>query len=124
PVPHGNALPNAGNAIVINEYRWLWLNREGAPTTATDQLYLNLLGPNSTAAQRFHLAATYLAADTEFCRAQHDPPSAAKAASDRVSKALHSIENHLGIRLQDLPKLRTSKIKPSKRGKVNGGESP
>ncbi len=69
PVPRGNALPNAGNAIVINEYGWLWLNRDGTPTTLTAQLYTNLLGPNSTTAQRFHLQATYLAADTEFWRA-------------------------------------------------------
>ena len=55
------------------------------------------------------------------CIARRDPPSAEKAAYDHVSKALHSIENHLGIRLQDLSKLRASPPKPSRA--ANGGES-
>ena len=66
------ANPQAGDgqhAVVINEYGWLWLNRDGTPTTLTKQLYQNLLSTNSTTAQRFHLQATYLAAETEFWRA-------------------------------------------------------
>jgi DNA-binding GntR family transcriptional regulator len=59
------------------------------------------------------------------CIEKCDTKSAEKAAYDHVSKALHSIQNHLGIRLQDLAKLRTSKPKPpSKRGDANGGEIP
>ena len=54
--------------VIINEYGWLWLNRDGTPTTLTEKLYRNLLGPDSTAAQRFHLYARYLAAETEFWR--------------------------------------------------------
>jgi hypothetical protein len=54
--------------IVINEYGWLWLNRDGTPTTLTEKLYENLLGPNSTTAQRRHLYALYLSAVTEFWR--------------------------------------------------------
>ena len=70
PVPQGSALHNDGkHAVVINEYGWLWLNRDGTPTTLTAQLYRNLLGANSSTAQRFHLQATYLAAETEFWRA-------------------------------------------------------
>lgn len=68
-VPQGNALPNPGDSpVVINEYGWLWLNRDGAPTTLTRELYANLLGTNSTAAERRHLYARYLAAETEFWR--------------------------------------------------------
>jgi hypothetical protein len=68
-VPLGNAIPNQGtNAIVINEYGWLWLNRDGTPTTLTRQVYANLLGPDATPAQRRHLYARYLAALTEFWR--------------------------------------------------------
>ncbi len=66
------ANPQAGDgrhAVVINEYGWLWLNRDGTPTTLTAQLYRNLLGRESTAAQRFHVQATYIAAETEFWRA-------------------------------------------------------
>lgn len=54
--------------IMINEYGWLWLNRDGTPTTLTEKLYDNLLGTNSTTAQRQHLYALYLAAETEFWR--------------------------------------------------------
>jgi beta-galactosidase len=53
---------------IINEYGWLWLNRDGTPTTLTKDLYDNLLGRNSTTEQRRHLYAMYLAAETEFWR--------------------------------------------------------
>jgi hypothetical protein len=69
PVPQGNELRNPGDSpVVINEYGWLWLNRDGSPTTLTRELYANLLGPNSTAAERRHLYARTLAAETEFWR--------------------------------------------------------
>ena len=57
------------HAVVINEYGWHWVNRDGTPTTLTAGLYKTVLGPNATAAQRFHMQATWLAADTEFWRA-------------------------------------------------------
>jgi hypothetical protein len=66
------ANPQAGDgkhAVVIDEYGWLWLNRDGTPTTLTRQLYGNLLGTNATTSRRFHLQATYTAAETEFWRA-------------------------------------------------------
>jgi hypothetical protein len=70
PVPQGNAIKNDGkHAVIINEYGWLWLNRDGSPTTLTQKLYGDLLGENSTAGQRRHLYALYLAAETEFWRA-------------------------------------------------------
>jgi len=69
PVPQGNELPNPGDSpVVINEYGWLWLNRDGSPTTLTKELYRNLLGEKSTTAERRHLYARYLAAETEFWR--------------------------------------------------------
>src|SRR5208337_259566 len=67
PVPQGNPNRNDGkHAVIINEYGWLWLNRDGTPTTLTEQLYRNLLGATATPAQRFHVQATYIAAETEF----------------------------------------------------------
>jgi len=54
--------------IVINEYGWLWLNRDGTPTCLTDKVYESLLGTNSTVDQRRMLYARYLAALTEFWR--------------------------------------------------------
>jgi beta-galactosidase len=54
--------------IIINEYGWLWLNRDGSPTTLTDQIYTYLVGPNATPEQRFEIYARYLAALTEYWR--------------------------------------------------------
>jgi hypothetical protein len=69
PIPDGNEFKNLQNfPVIINEYGWLWLNRDGTPTTLTKQLYENLLGPNSTTEQRWHLYTTYMAAETEFWR--------------------------------------------------------
>ncbi|MCX6880531.1 MAG: SUMF1/EgtB/PvdO family nonheme iron enzyme [Verrucomicrobia bacterium] len=66
---NGNAHRNNDtHAVVINEYGWLWLNRDGTPTTLTRKLYENLLGKNSTTAQRRQLYARTLAAETEFWR--------------------------------------------------------
>jgi len=56
------------HAVVINEYGYLWLNRDGTPTTLTEKFYLNLLGTNSTTVQRRQLYARYTAAETEFWR--------------------------------------------------------
>jgi hypothetical protein len=55
--------------IIINEYAWLWLNRDGTPTCLTVPVYEKLLGPDSTTEQRRLLFAKYLAAKTEFWRA-------------------------------------------------------
>ena len=69
-VPRGNARANTEhNPIIINEYDWLWLNRDGSPTTLSRKVFENLLGPEATAAQRRHLSARYHAALTEFWRA-------------------------------------------------------
>ena len=68
-VPEGNAVKNSGLfPVIINEYGWLWLNRDGSTTTLTKQLYENLLGKNSTPETRWELYAQYTAAETEFWR--------------------------------------------------------
>jgi hypothetical protein len=54
--------------VIINEYDWLWLNRDGSPTCLTDKVYKSLLGPGATVAQRRLLHARYVAALTEFWR--------------------------------------------------------
>ncbi len=56
-------------AVIINEYDWLWLTRDGNPTCLTDKIYDSLLGKNSTVDQRRKLHARYVAALTEFWRA-------------------------------------------------------
>ena len=68
-VPTGNITPDTGhNAIILNEYGWLWLNRDGTPTTLTRQVYHNLLGDSATVEQRREFYARTLAALTEFWR--------------------------------------------------------
>ncbi|HET7114859.1 MAG TPA: glycoside hydrolase family 2 TIM barrel-domain containing protein [Hanamia sp.] len=68
-IPEGNQYKNHESfPVIINEYGWLWLNRDGTPTTLTEQLYKNLLGDHSTTLQRRHLYAMYTAAETEFWR--------------------------------------------------------
>lgn len=68
-VPHGNQYNNNERfPVIINEYGWLWLNRDGTPTTLTKDLYKNLVGENATITQRRHIYAMYTAAETEFWR--------------------------------------------------------
>jgi hypothetical protein len=54
--------------IIINEYCWLWLNRDGTPTCLTEKVYEGILGKRSTVEQRRQVHARYVAALTEFWR--------------------------------------------------------
>jgi len=56
------------NANIINEYGWLWLNRDGTSTVLTRDVYKTLLGENSTTSQRRQTYARNLAALTEYWR--------------------------------------------------------
>jgi len=58
-----------GHAAILNEYGWLWLNRDGSPTALTREVYEKLLGPYASAEDRFALNAYLLAGLTEFWRA-------------------------------------------------------
>lgn len=59
-----------GHAEILNEYGWLWLNRDGSTTKLTNDVYPKLLGPYPTSAeQRLKLDAYLLAGLTEFWRA-------------------------------------------------------
>ena len=68
--PNGKA-PGAptGHALILNEYGWTWLNRDGSPTELTKDLYPRLLPANATAEDRFALNAYLLGGITEFWRA-------------------------------------------------------
>ncbi|HEY5913425.1 MAG TPA: glycoside hydrolase family 2 TIM barrel-domain containing protein [Verrucomicrobiae bacterium] len=67
--PRGS-LPSDKNAPLINEYGWLWLNRDGTPTRLTEKLYPQLMGTtNVTARERLDLYSYLLAGKTEFWRA-------------------------------------------------------
>jgi hypothetical protein len=67
----GGMSPGAptGRALILNEYGWLWLNRDGSPTELTKKLYPALLGKDATADQRLALNAYLLAGITEYWRA-------------------------------------------------------
>jgi hypothetical protein len=68
--PNGKA-PGAptGHALILNEYGWTWLNRDGSPTELTKDLYPRLLPPTATADDRLAMNAYLLAGITEFWRA-------------------------------------------------------
>ncbi|MGH7994952.1 MAG: glycoside hydrolase family 2 TIM barrel-domain containing protein, partial [Opitutaceae bacterium] len=66
----GSAEPNwHGNPIIVNEYGWLWLNRDDSPASLAERIYPMVLGPNATAADRRRFYAWATAAETEFFRA-------------------------------------------------------
>jgi beta-galactosidase len=67
----GGITPGAatGHALILNEYGWLWLNRDGSPTELTKKLYPRLLGENASAKDRLELNAYLLAGITEYWRA-------------------------------------------------------
>ncbi len=57
------------HATILNEYGWLWLNRDGTPTELTKNLYPKLLGTRNTTENRRALYAYLLGGETEFWRA-------------------------------------------------------
>ena len=68
PGPSGET-SKTGHAMILNEYGWLWLNRDGTPTLLTQKLYPRLLGDRNTTENRFALQAYLLGGETEFWRA-------------------------------------------------------
>ena len=66
---HNTWRPNKdGKAPIVNEYAWLWLNRDGTTTTLTDDVYERFIGENTTLEERRNLYINYLSALTEFFR--------------------------------------------------------
>jgi hypothetical protein len=58
------------NPSIINEYGWIWLNRNGTTTTLTDRVYETLWnGSRLTSQERLHIYARHLAMLTEYWRA-------------------------------------------------------
>jgi hypothetical protein len=66
PLPKGEKY---ANATIINEYAWLWLNRDGSPTRLTKRLYEDLFPEADTPDKRYEVYAKELAKQTEFWRA-------------------------------------------------------
>jgi hypothetical protein len=56
----------------VNEYGWLWLNRDGTPTVLTDKVYEDLVGSNATADESLRMNAYLLGGLTEHWRAHRE----------------------------------------------------
>jgi len=67
--PPNSVRPLQAHAMILNEYGWLWLNRDGSPTKLTKEVYDNLLGPDATGEQRLAMDGYLLGGLTEFWRA-------------------------------------------------------
>jgi len=67
----GSSHPTA-HPVILNEYGWLWLNRDGSPVELTKNVYAKLLGPAATSAERIELNNYLLAGLTEFWRAHRN----------------------------------------------------
>lgn len=57
------------NAVLLNEYGWLWLNRDGSPTTLSENVYKLLFKEAKTAQDHFVVYSKTIAALTEYWRA-------------------------------------------------------
>jgi beta-galactosidase len=68
PKPETWRLAQNNHPILLNQYGWLWLNRDGTPTLNSSNTFEKLLGPGSSVENRFGLAAYLMAAETEYWR--------------------------------------------------------
>lgn len=65
PLPGGKRY---NNPVILNEYGWLWLNRNGSTTTLTDKVYANVFPSADTPEKRLEVYAKNLAILTEYWR--------------------------------------------------------
>ncbi len=66
PAPDGKKY---NNPIILNEYAWLWVNRDGSSTTLSDNVYKNFFKDVVTNEQRIEKCCRLTAALTEYWRA-------------------------------------------------------
>lgn len=66
PSPEGKRY---NNAVILNEYAWLWVNRDGSPTTLSENVYNNFFKDVATNEQRIEKCCRLTAALTEYWRA-------------------------------------------------------
>ena len=67
PLENGERYPNP---IIINEYGWIWLNRDGMPTTLTDRVWDVAFDKNLSPEERLEVYAKHLGILTEYWRTQ------------------------------------------------------
>jgi beta-galactosidase len=68
PAPDGSYY---NNPVIINEYGWLWVNRDGSPTSLSKNVYKNVFKEVDTPQDYIETYARTVAALTEYWRA-HD----------------------------------------------------
>lgn len=56
------------NPVILNEYGWIWLNRDGSTTTLTDKVYENVFPEAKNPYKRFEVYANNLGMLTEYWR--------------------------------------------------------
>lgn len=61
--------PPTAHALILNEYGWLWVNRDGSPTTLTKKIWEKILPSNATPEDRLEEYAYLIAGLTEYWRA-------------------------------------------------------
>ena len=66
PLPEGKRYDN--QVVILNEYGWIWLNRNGTTTTLTDKVYENVFPEADTPEKRLEVYAKNLGILTEFWR--------------------------------------------------------
>lgn len=64
--PKGTVKPT--NPVIINEYDWLWINRNGTPSKLTKEVYKRLLGDSLTVEQTRSFHAENVGLLTEYWR--------------------------------------------------------
>ncbi len=64
--------PSRTHPYMLNEYGWLWLNRDGSPTRLTEGVYSKLLGDDSTVDERREAWAYLHAGLTGMWRARRE----------------------------------------------------
>jgi beta-galactosidase len=65
PPKEGGIYPNP---VIINEYGWLWVNRDGSPTTLTDRIFKVIIDSTLTHLERKELYARHIGMETEYWR--------------------------------------------------------
>jgi len=63
-----NSFNPTAHASVLNEYAWMWLQRNGKPTILSEDFYNNM-APDYTDRQRMELYGYLIAGETEYFRA-------------------------------------------------------
>ena len=61
--------PPTSHALILNEYGWLWVNRDGSPTTLTKKVWEKILPSKATPEDRLEEYAYLISGLTEYWRA-------------------------------------------------------